>query len=105
MNNTRLQKLLTMNQENPLDTFVLYALGMEYKGLNQWELAEDFFTKCLQLDPNYVAAYYQLALIAVVLSNEPAAINWLNQGLLLLQNSSDIKTKNEFQSFIDELSF
>jgi hypothetical protein len=52
-----------------------------------------------------VAAYYQLALIAVVLSNEPAAINWLNQGLILLQNSSDIKTKNEFQSFIDELSF
>lgn len=105
MNNTRLQKLLEMYHENPQDTFVLYALAIEYKGLNQNDLALDYFQKCLQQDSQYVPAYYQLALLYIRLNNEVEAINYLNKGLSFLKNSTDLKTKNEFQSLKDEIEF
>ncbi len=105
MNNTRLQKLLEMYEENSNDTFVLYALGMEYKGLNQNDLSEQFLLKCLQIDATYVPAFYQLALIYLDQNKEFDAINCLNQGLILLKNGKDQKTKNEFQSLLDEISY
>ncbi|MCG9879278.1 MAG: hypothetical protein MH472_01635 [Bacteroidia bacterium] len=105
MNNTRLQKLLEMHQENPHDTFVLYALGMEYKGLNQNDLSEVFFKKCIQQDPQYIAAYYQLALLCRDSNKETEALNYLTRGLELLKNSKDLKTRNEFQSLKDEIEF
>ena len=105
MNNTRLQKLLEMYEENPRDTFLLYALGLEYKGLNQNDLAEKYLQNCLQVDAAYVPAYYQLAILFQQANKEDAAINCLNQGLILLKNSPDLKTKNEFQSLKDEIEY
>jgi tetratricopeptide (TPR) repeat protein len=105
MNNTRLQKLLEMSQENSSDTFVQYALGMEYKGLNQNDLAEHFLLNCLQIDSNYVPAYYQLALLYQAQNKEMEAINCLNKGFSCLKNGKDQKTKNEFQSLLDELMY
>lgn len=105
MNNTRLQKLLEMKEENPLDTFVIYALAMEYNGLNQSDLALKYLQDCLAVDATYVPAYYQLALVYQALQNEQEAKICLQKGLSLLQQSPDVKTKNEFRSLLDELEY
>ncbi len=105
MNNTRLQKLLEMNSENPQDTFVVYAIGMEYLGLNQFAVAEQYFKDCLQLDNNYISAYYQLGLLFQRSENDAQALAYLREGLALAKLGSNQKTLNEFNSLIEEIEY
>jgi len=101
----RLEKLLQLLSENEADTFILYALAMEYLGLNQKDLAEKYFLDCLQLDSNYIPAYYQLGLLYQSQDNEEKALATLQAGLQLLIGSKDQKTINEFRSLIEEISY
>ncbi|OYU94907.1 MAG: hypothetical protein CFE21_14610 [Bacteroidetes bacterium B1(2017)] len=105
MREQRLEKLLEMLTQNEGDTFVNYALAMEYLGLNQKEKAEDYFRKCIDLDEKYTSAYYQLALLASEKGEDTLAISYLEKGLLFLNGPSNQKTKNEFQALLDELSY
>jgi tetratricopeptide (TPR) repeat protein len=105
MNNTRLQKLLEMNSENPQDTFVVYAIGMEYLGLNQFADAEQCFKDCLELDSNYISAYYQLGLLFQRSENDVQALLYLRKGLDLAKLVSNQKTLNEFKSLIEEIEY
>ena len=105
MNNTRLQKLLEMKAENPTDTFVVYAIGMEYLGLNQYAVAEQYFRDCLQLDSNYISAYYQLGLLLQRAEKDAEALVFLKKGLQLLSVGSNQKTINEFRSLIEDIEF
>jgi len=105
MNNTRLQKLLEMKAENPTDTFVVYAIGMEYLGLNQYAVAEQYFKDCLQLDSSYISAYYQLGLLFQRSENDAQALAYLHKGLALAKLGSNQKTFNEFKSLIEEIEF
>ena len=43
MSNQRLQKLIAMHQEQPDDTFLVYAIGMEHLGAGELHAAKDFF--------------------------------------------------------------
>ncbi len=40
MSNIRLQKLAEMLEKQPNDTFLLYAMGMEYLGMGDVNVAE-----------------------------------------------------------------
>lgn len=104
MREQRIEKLMQMIAQNEHDTFALYALGMEFEGLNQFDKALNYFQKVLSLDPNKVAAYYRLAIIKQAMGEEQAALLLLNQGLELLQNSKDLKTRNEFLSLIEDIA-
>jgi tetratricopeptide (TPR) repeat protein len=105
MQKQRLEKLLEMEVENSQDTFVLYALGMEYLGLKNGDLASAYFKKCLLVDPNYVPAYYQLGLFYQLRNEEDEALKFLETGLQKLAGSKDQKTINEFRSLIEEINF
>lgn len=105
MREQRLEKLLEMLAQNEVDTFVNYALAMEYLGLNQKEKAEDFFRNCIDLDEKYTPAYYQLALLASEKGEETLAIGYLEKGLTFLLGPSNQKNRNEFQSLLDELRY
>ncbi|MBC7382522.1 MAG: tetratricopeptide repeat protein [Bacteroidia bacterium] len=105
MRKQRIEKLLQMIAENEDDTFALYALGMEFEALTQFNLAVIYFNKVLKLEPDKVAVYYRLATIMHATGNDEKAISLLNKGLELLKISSDQKTINEFKSLIDEISY
>lgn len=105
MREQRIEKLRAMLEENPADIFALYAMAMEYYGLNQLEESEKYFLKVLAIDQEKVAVYYQLGKLNWQKGEEKTALNYLNTGLNLLSNSQDQKTKNEFRSLIDEIEF
>ncbi len=94
-----------MNAENPMDTFVLFALGMEHLGLNNLDQAELFFNKCLEEDDGYIPALYQMAILFNNKGLEEDALVFLDRGLLLLKGGKDQKTLNEFRNLRDEISF
>lgn len=104
MSNLRLQKLLEMLEQQPLDLFLQYALAMEYLGMNRTADAESLFKEIIAVDEHYVAAYYQLGKL-LESTNETEAMRIYEKGMSEAQLKGDRKTVNEFRSAIDELLF
>jgi tetratricopeptide (TPR) repeat protein len=105
MREQRLQKLLQMHTENGEDTFVNYAIGLEYLGLSDLVQAEAWFRKTLILDSKHIPAQYQLALLLFTQGKAAYASRILEAGLNQLKDSKDLKTRNEFQSLWDEINY
>lgn len=110
MSNLRLEKLLEMLAAQPDDTFLQYALGMEYAGMGNSTEAENYWRKVLELDANHIAVHYQLAQLLINNSvAEPVevteATQLLEKGFALAKQKGDNKTMNEFKSLLDELIF
>ena len=53
-----LQKLLARDER---DVFLHYSLAMEYFSAARHDLAAAEFRRCIELDPNYLAAYVEAA--------------------------------------------
>src|SRR5947207_1597589 len=60
MNNTRIEQLKKFLGQNSNDSFVLYALAIEYVNIGDDETALDYFKKILQHHPDYTGLYYHL---------------------------------------------
>jgi tetratricopeptide (TPR) repeat protein len=105
MNLERLAKLLQMLEENKEDTFLTYAIAMEYLGDADTENSLLWFGKTLEINDAHLPAMYQLALLHSALGQTETACSYLEKGLILLKESKDIKTRNEFRSLLDELLF
>ncbi len=105
MSNIRLQKLIEMLEQQPNDSFLTYAIGMEYLGMGNLNSAELQFKAVIVIDPNHLAAHYQLGILLPNLNKETEAINLLEKGLVIAQQKGDLKTKNEFRSALDELLY
>lgn len=105
MSNIRLQKLTEMLEQQPNDPFLTYAIAMEYLGMSDLHRAEQQFKAVLLIDPNHLAAHYQLGVLLPNLNKDAEAITLLEKGLILAQQKGDLKTKNEFRSALDELLY
>lgn len=101
----RIEKLMQMLAENKEDSFALYALGMEYEGMNQPDEAIKYFNKVLHLEPTNISVYYRLGIILQQKGMDDEALSMLKTGLVLLKDCKDQKTKNEFHSLIEEIEF
>lgn len=101
----RLEKLLEMHAENPAESFVLYALGMEYLGVNQLDEAALFFERCIVADPQNISTYYQLGLLNYRIGQEAKALVYLERGISLIDPTKEKKTYLEFKSLMEEISF
>ncbi len=105
MSNTRLEKLLEFQRQQPDDLFLKYALAMEYLGIKNMARAFLLFNEVIEKDVHYVAAYYQLGKILEHKGEETAAIRMFEIGLAEAKLKKDFKTVNEFKTAIEELSF
>ena len=104
MPNIRLQKLAEMLEKQPGDTFLIYAMAMEYIGLNDRDKAIELFRKVLEAEEHNIAAKYQLARLLRD-SHPKEAILLLESGMRDAKLKSDMKTANEFRSLLDEIIF
>lgn len=99
----RLERLLSFLAHNPKDAFTLYAVGLEYKSIEDYKSAVSYLKKCIEIDSTYVAAYYQLAEIMILVSDKQAAKKYIQQGLELCSKINDTKTQSEFNALLYEL--
>jgi tetratricopeptide (TPR) repeat protein len=79
--NPRIQQLIKFLESEPKDTFVLYALAMEYKNLGDKEKALIYYKRCLEVDENYVGVYYHLAALYSALGEEALAKATYQKGI------------------------
>lgn len=97
----RIDVLKNMLQQEPNDLFANYALGIEFlNNVDTLGEAEKQFKKTLTLDPNYIAAYYQLGKLFESQSNIAEALNYFRSGLEKARLQKNNKSINEFNEAI-----
>lgn len=105
MVNNRLQKLQEMLKNDPHDIFIKYAIGMEYLGLNETEIAKKYFEEVIVADLSNVAAYYQLGKIFENSGDEKNAISVFEKGLAEAKIKNDQRSIREINAALDDLKF
>jgi len=94
---SRIEQLQEFLKEDSNDSFLKYALALEYVKVKENELARDCFLKLIKDDENYVASYYQLGKLYESLNEVEKAIEIYKNGIDVAKNSKDTKTLSELQ--------
>lgn len=102
MNQERIATLQSLVDQDPEDVFSLYALGLEYLESDN-QRSQTYFTRVLDLEPNYVAAYFQLGKLYAAAADEGEARHWLELGMNVASQVGDQHALEEMQDFLDGL--
>jgi predicted TPR repeat methyltransferase len=92
--NPRVEKVKAMLAKSPDDTFLLYALAMEYKKTDQPQSLE-LLRRVVQLDPLQSYAYFQLGQVHELAGDLGSAKDAYRQGLTAADRAGDQHAKSE----------
>lgn len=101
--NSRKEQLIQMLEEQPGDTFVLYALGMEALADKDYAEALKRFREVIETEPSHHPAYYQLAKIYQVLDIIDVAKTYAEKGKQFALEQNNRKAAGEFEMLLEEL--
>ena len=86
-----------MLEKEPEDSFLNYALALEYAKINKLELAISTLATILQKDKNYLGAYYQLGKLYEQNNQKEQAIHTYKSGIAIAQQQSNSKALAELK--------
>ncbi len=95
MTTNRLELISEMLEKNPDDTFLNYAAALEYKKDNAPKKAISIFKKIIDMDPDYLATYYQLGKLLEDAGKTEEAIKIYRKGHKLAREKKDVKAMGE----------
>ena len=96
----RILSLKQLLQNEPEDVFLNYVLGIEYAAINKLTEAKDQFITVINLDPQYIAAYYQIGKVFEKENDKEAALNYYRTGALNAKEQNNNKPLAEFEEAI-----
>lgn len=91
----RIERLTAMLEEQPNDSFLLFALAKEYEASGLDDKARTNYVQLLSNDPEYIGAYYHLADLHIRLKEFSEAASVINKGVALADSLKDSKNKAE----------
>jgi Tfp pilus assembly protein PilF len=94
----RMQKLQQMLAREPEDTFLLYALAMEYRKTGELPEALKHLEMVLKKDAGYCVAYHQMGLIHEQAGDLPAARDSYRNGMAAAAGKGDFHARDEMQA-------
>ncbi len=97
----RIDEVIAQLKENPSDSFLNYALGLEYLKINNLQKSISIFENLIHLHPNYLATYYQLGKCYELINDFHNAIRVYKNGMMLAAENGDFKTKGELYTAIN----
>ena len=95
--NTRIEQILEFLKEDPKDTFLRYALALEYVKLNESEKAISAILKLIEDEPDYTASYYQLGKLYESVGQTENALETYSNGMEKSKNDPNRKTYMELK--------
>lgn len=98
----RRQKLESMLQEDPADTFLQYALAMQCLSEGDDKGGAERFEALLAQDPNYVPAYMQLALALEKSADVERSREVLKRGIEVAKRTGDDHAEGEMRGFLEQ---
>lgn len=96
--NSRITQLFSLIQQQGADAFSCYALAMEYRKAGEIQEAIHWLQKTLELEPEYLAVFYQLAALYASLDDTQNAMITYDQGIQLAETKKDLKTLAELKN-------
>jgi tetratricopeptide (TPR) repeat protein len=99
----RIEQLQAFLKEDGNDSFLKYALALEYVRIEENKTAEDCFLKLIKEDKNYLATYYQLGKLHESLDALEKAVDIYKKGIKIAQKSANKKTLLELQEACNHL--
>ncbi|MCH2109230.1 MAG: tetratricopeptide repeat protein [Polyangiaceae bacterium] len=102
--NKRLAMLEKMFEAGQADSFVLYALAMEYRKEKRTADAMKSFEELREKEPSYLPQYLMAGQILTEEGRATDAKIWLEQGLKVAATAGDAKTLGELEAALEEVS-
>ncbi len=96
----RLAQLQSMITDYPEDTFLNYAIGLEYWTAGKHQEAYTHFSYLRQSKPDYLPTYYQLGKLCSETDRPEEAAKVLHEGITVARSQEDFKTLEELQSVL-----
>ena len=100
----RREKLEALLAEAPEDSFLRYALAMQYGAEGNPSAAIAGLEALLETDPHYVPAYFQLAQFLVQANRTDEAKPRLARGIEMARRAGDAHAEGEMRGLLEQLS-
>jgi len=100
----RRQKLEAMLADSPDDTFLQYALALQFAAEGDDTGADEKLSTLLEQDAHYVPAYFQLAQIVVRKGETDRARQLLTRGIEAARRAGDDHAEGEMRGFLEQLA-
>jgi tetratricopeptide (TPR) repeat protein len=94
---SRIEQLHELLKDDINDTFLKYALALEYVKVKENDAARECFLKLINDDKNYVASYYQLGKLYESLNEVEKAMGIYKSGIEIARKIANKKTILELQ--------
>ena len=91
----RLQHIKEMLKNEPNDSFLNYALALEYAKINDYKKAIEIIEELLARDENYLGAYYQLGKYYEQIEQSQTAAVSYKKGIVIAKLQKNFKTQRE----------
>lgn len=99
----RVVSLLKMLEKEPLDSFLNYALALEYHKQGKLQEAIQLILQLLNRDENYLGAYLQLGQLLEEAGDLKEALLWYKRGSSIAKVQKNTKTLSELNQAIQDL--
>jgi len=96
----RFQLLKELLEKEPTDTFLNYALALEYAKSNELLKAIEIIENIISKNADYLPSYYQLGKFYEQLNQNEKAIEIYKKGVVIAQKQKNNKTLNELNEAI-----
>ena len=104
MNPDRVKQLEKFLQEDPNDSFSIYALALEYLPSNKLK-SEELFNNLLKNHPDYIGTYYHAAALQSELGNIEKAETIYTNGISKAKELNEAHALRELQSAYTNFQF
>lgn len=102
---SRIKQLEEFLKNEPNDSFLNYALAIEYVGLKDYARAKEILTRLLERDPDYTATYYHLGKLYQQEKNNDKAEEIYEEGIRLTRMKREQHKLAELQTALNNMLF
>lgn len=99
----RIQKLQEMLANDPNDSFIRYALAMEYVGLKNPLEAIEILTELVKSDPKYIPGFHQLGILLGKMNKTEEAKKAYRKGIDIAASMGETKEEKEMREELEDM--
>lgn len=103
-NKQRIDEIKEMLKESPNDTFLHYALALEYIVLGEIPMGMELLENIRRTTPDYLGVYMKLGNMYFALQEYRKSAEVLEQGMQVARNQQNFKTYSELEQLLEEVN-